>query len=246
MNTAGRTNVYADGGGPVIVHGGSVVLRPPAVVSHPEGFVVDREDEVGRIVGPVAEFGLPAASSSSYSGGLQQLSSVAGPFSAPQHYYELLQPQLGHTSTATTLIGVAVSGLLQSLHFGQTFDQLLHTPSLDRYLSFCNRLATVGRFLSRLAEPLFTTGFYMAVSYFFRRSIWPKIVHYVHVYTVLKDHDRVARLDGRKSGGGHVESNVLAAVVNRAIDEYGPCLRKIVCEAGQTAAGNPLASSFRR
>lgn len=229
---AGRTNKYADGGGPVIVHGGSVVLRPPAAVGHAEGFVVGHGDEAGGIARPVAEFGPPAAASSPYVGGPQQQQ-----LSAPQYLYQLGQPQFGHTESTTTAL--IVSGLLRSLHSGQTFGQLLQTPPFDRYLSLCDRLAAVGRFLGRLAEPLFTTGFYMAASYIFRRSVWPKIAHYVHVYTMLKDHDRAARLDGRVSGGA--QSNVLAAVVDRAT-----CLRKIACEAGLTAASNPIVRSLRR
>jgi len=218
------TGVAVNGGGPVVVSGGSVVLRPSA-----GGFVVDGAGGIGT-------FGEPEAA------GVQQLLrqplSAVGPYDAagdgvlqfvpppPQHHHPFGHPFF------------RASGLLRRLLFGP--------PPLDVYSPLCSRLTAVGRFLfDRVFEPLFATGFFMAASYLFRTSVLPRIAHYIHVYTVMKDH---VVDDGRFAGGRQISGylDALTAAVNDAVNDDIPCFRRIVCEAGLQLASSPVVRSARR
>lgn len=148
--------------------------------------------------------------------------------------------------------------LLQRLLFGQLQTVLQHP--FDGYLTFCNRIAVVGRFLNRLFEPLFTAGFYTAVSYIFRRIILPRIAHYIHVYTMMNGHhgpshdsDAARSVDDGASLFKDLNAvlNVAVASVasmanSDAIVDPPECLRKVVCEAGLTASSNAISHPFRR
>jgi len=223
------TGVAVNGGGPVLVSGGSVVLRPLA-----GGFIVD-----GGGGGSVGKFGEPEAAGVQL---LQQPLSAVGPYDVagdevlkfspppPQHLHSLGHPFFH------------ASGLLQRLLFGKTvFD-----PSpLDGYTPLCSRLTTVGRFLlDRVFEPLFATGFFMAASYLFRTSVLPRIVHYIHVYAMMKDHVDDGRFTGSRQISGYLD--VLSAAVNDAVNDDRPCFQRIICEAGLQVASSPLALSARR
>ncbi|XP_029343875.1 uncharacterized protein LOC107883967 isoform X2 [Acyrthosiphon pisum] len=219
------TGVTVNGGGPVVVSGGSVVLRPSA-----GGFVVDG--------GGIGKFGEPEAV------GVQQLPlSAVGPYVAagdrvlqfgpppPQHIHPF-----GHTF-------FRASGLLQWLLFGKT---MFDPPSLDGYSPLCSRLTAVGRFLlDRVFDPLFATGFFMAASYLFRTSVLPRIAHYIHVYAMMKDH---VVDDGRFAGGRQISGylDALTSAVNDAVNDDIPCFQRIVCEAGLQLASSPVARSARR
>lgn len=179
-------------GGPVVVHGGSVIVRP--------------EGPTGADNDAVPEFGAAP-------------SRVAFPVGF---------------SSATTQIGYPVAalfpGLLQRLFLEPTAGTAAAGP-FDSYLSFCNRMAFVGRLLTGLFRPVLTAGFYMVVSHFLRRSVLPRVAHYLHMYMTMKDpvhHDRNARV-----------FHGLTAVVADAVFDHGPCLQTIVCEAGLKVAGRP-------
>jgi len=222
------TGVAVNGGGPVIVSGGSVVLRPSA-----GGFVVDG--------GGIGTFGEPEAV------GVQQLlhqpSPAVGPYVAagdgvlqfgpppPQHLHLFGHPFF------------RASGLLQRLLFGKT---MFGPPPLDGYSPLCNRLTAVGRFLlDRVFDPLFATGFFMAASYLFRTSVLPRIAHYIRVYAMMKDH---AADDGRFTGGRQISGylDALTSAVNDAVNDDIPCFQRVVCEAGLQLASSPVARSARR
>lgn len=147
--------------------------------------------------------------------------------------------------------------LLQRLLFGRLQTVLQHP--IDGYLSFCNRMAVVGRFLNRLFEPLFTAGFYTATSYIFRRIILPRIAHYIHVYTMMNGHhgpshdsdaarsvDEGASLFGDLNAVLNAAASAASMVNGDAITDPPACLRKIVCEAGLTASSNAITHPFRR
>lgn len=223
------TGVAVKGGGPVVVSGGSVVLRPSA-----GGFVVDG--------GGIGIFSEPEVAGAQQL--LQQPLSAVGPYvetgdgvlqfgpPPPQHLHSLGHPFF------------PVSGLLQRLLFGKT---IFGPPPLDGYSPLCNRLTAVGRFLlDRVLDPLFATGFFMAASYLFRTSVLPRIAHYIHVYAMMKDH---VVDDGRFSAGGRQITGYLDALtsaVNDAVNDDTPCFQRIVCEAGLQLASSPVARSARR
>lgn len=216
---------------------------PQSAVSAVERYSID-DDELSAVgsAGPAGPFnaGVPQQHRWPATGG-----DSGGPFGP------YLQSQL--------LAGISGGQfLLLRLLFGHNMQTVLQHP-IDGYLSFCNRIAAVGRFLNRLFEPLFTAGFYTAASYVFRRSILPRIAHYIHVYTTMNghhDHDTEARSDDDNNGGGTslfgdlnavLTSTAASMMVNsEAINDPPACLRKIVCEIGLAASGNSITHPFRR
>jgi len=221
------TGSAVNGGGPIVVSGGSVVLRPSA-----GGFVVD-----GNGIG---KFGKPETAGVQL---LHQPLSAASPYDVtsdgvlqfgpppPQHLHTFRHPFFH------------AYGMLQRLLFGKTvFDPTLQ---LDGYTPLCSRLTAIGRFLlDRVFEPLFATGFFMAASYLFRMSVLPRIAHYIHVYAMMKDHVDDDRIAGGRQISGYLD--VLSAAVNDAVNDDRPCFQRIICEAGLQVASSPLALSARR
>ncbi|VVC28241.1 Hypothetical protein CINCED_3A016832 [Cinara cedri] len=225
--------------GPMDVRGGSAVRvqlqGPPPLppVAAPEGLNVDSGG-----IGPKFETGLfgppPPFASTAGLAGLLSVVGLAGLQVHPNHLQGLVGVPGSFAANAHVLL---------RLLYG--VQQLMTNPSsvAGGFPSLCSRpvMAVVGRFLQRLLEPLFATGFYMAASYFFKRSVLPRIAHYVHVYASMKDHEH-ARLDGRGPLG---DLNGLAATVGEAVDDR-PCLQKIVCEAGLEAAKSSVARTIGR
>ncbi|KAL5243696.1 hypothetical protein ACI65C_011106 [Semiaphis heraclei] len=220
---AAQTDVVGsavNAGGPVVVSGGSVVLRP----SSAGGFVVDGSG--------IGKFGEPETAGvqllQPYDVAADEVLQFGPP--PPQHLHSFRHPFFH------------VSGMLQRLLFGKrVFDPSL----LDGYTPLCSRLTAIGRFLlDRVFEPLFATGFFMAASYLFRTSVLPRIAHYIHVYAMMKDHVD----DGRFAGGRQISGylDVLYAAVNDAVNDDRPCFQRIICEAGLQVASSPLALSARR
>ncbi|XP_025197045.1 uncharacterized protein LOC112595871 [Melanaphis sacchari] len=219
------TKVAVKGDGPVVVSGGSVVIRPSA-----GGFVVDGGGDIGTLGEPEPV-------------GVQQLQQPlsVGPYdvasdgvlqyglSPPQRYQPFGYPFFH------------VSGLLQRLLFGRT---IFGSLPLDSYSPLCSRLTAIGRFLlDRVFEPLFATSFFMAASYLFRTSVLPRIAHYIHVYAMLKDHEDDGRFANSRQITGYLDT--LIAVVNDVVNEDKPCLRRIFCEAGLQTAKSPVAQSVQ-
>lgn len=197
-------------GSPVVVHGGSVQVVSPSLLSSP------------HVVRNVYENDDAAAAAVAF----------ASPFSGDAP---------GPVALLRLLFGPELLHAINPLHDGGHKVQL----------SFCNRLAVVGRFLGRLLEPLFTTGFYMAASYFFRTTILPRIAQFLHVYTMstMKDHN-----DGGDDDDHHHHPHH-DVVVGRSKSDDGPdsdppCFRKLACEAGRRlvmqAVNDPIARSIRR
>ncbi|KAF0771973.1 Uncharacterized protein FWK35_00001535 [Aphis craccivora] len=212
-------------GSPVVVSGGSVVIRPSA-----GGFVVDGGGGIETLsesdaAGVQLQQPLSVGSYDIANDGVLQYGSPP-----PQHYQPFGYPFFH------------ASGLLQRLLFGKT----IYSPSaLDGYSPLCNRLTSIGRFLlDRVFEPMFATGFFMAASYLFRTSVLPRIAHYIHVYTMLKDHVDNGRFANGRQISGYLDA--LTAAVNDAINDDKPCLQRIVCEAGLQVAKSPVARSVRR
>ncbi|XP_026815947.1 uncharacterized protein LOC113555640 [Rhopalosiphum maidis] len=218
------TAVTVKSGSPVVVSGGSLVIRPSA-----GGFVVDGGGGIGMLGEPEAA-GIQ----------LKQPLSV-GPYDLASdevlHYGS--SPLQHHQQFGYPFFHV--SGLLQRLLFGKA----IFGPSpLDGYSPLCSRLTAVSRFLlNRVFEPLFATGFFMAASYLFRTSVLPRIAHYIHVYTMLKDHVDDGRFVNGRQISGYLD--ILTAAVNDAVNDDRPCLRRIACEAGLQVARSPVARSVR-
>lgn len=176
---------------PSTVYSGRVVLRSPPM--DPERFVINANEMESTgfngYLDPPSFSGPEGLFSEVIAGLFAPINGPSGPL-----------PQSGYPGSF-----VGTSGLL-TLLFGDAVNPF------DRYSSFCNRITVLGRFLRRLLEPLFTTGFFMAASYFLQRSILPRIAHYIHVYTSMKGQD-----DARFISGPFRDLNVLSAVVNEAI-----------------------------
>ncbi|XP_050421137.1 uncharacterized PE-PGRS family protein PE_PGRS36-like [Adelges cooleyi] len=113
------------------------------------------------------------------------------------------------------------------------------TGPFNGYLSFANWAILGIMVLRRLLAPVALITSLIPLLRFFKTVVLPKLAYFITSH--IKDYD--ARLSNDSFDLQNL--NNLYGVIKDVIDD-GPCLRKIICEAGIVTSAHPVARSIKR